>query len=413
MHQETIYKELIARSKSALRLGVSAYFLGVAVFYILGCFVGMNAGYGRELTRLDDDLWGIEECLYHVGITFTTVGYTDKLGTDEVHIYRDTSGHFVAYNSMDGHVSIEPGQSVDVGSLALVEDFTLWTTVATVLLAVVGMGIFVYAIGAITAFFVEGAYLEVTLTKRTRKRIKKLSNHVIVCGAEATGQHAVERFIAEHADMVAVDQDDENIEHLREHFPDVIYLRGDPTDPATLEAAGIHRAQGLVTTLLDDNDNLVVVVTARQENPDLRILSRASGLSEVSRLQHAGARQVVSPAFIGGLRLASEAIRPTVVRLLDAFMGHEEERKGYRFAGIRVGAESPLCGRTLAEVKFYDATKTRVLSLRYPGEQAFLYNPDPNVRLEAGTTIGVIGDDESLERVENFVTLGNGGGGAA
>jgi voltage-gated potassium channel len=158
-----------------------------------------------------------------------------------------------------------------------------------------------------------------------------------------------------------------------------------------------------VAALPDDNDNLVVVVTARQENPGAWILSRAESLEAESRLRKAGAQEVIAPSVIGGMRVASEAIRPTVVRFLDLALGHEEEKEGFRFAGLKVDHASPHVGKTLSECRFTETTGLRVLALRHLREPGFLYNPSPDSVLAPGTELAVVAGVAELDRAERFL----------
>src|SRR6185295_8361606 len=100
-------------------------------------------------------------------------------------------------------------------------------------------------------------------------------------------------------------------------FPLVPFLKEDFTDDDVLIKAGIDRAAGIVICTQLDKDLLVTTITARQLNPRIRIVARAVGDRVAERLRSAGADAVVSPALIGGMRMASELIRPSVVSFLD------------------------------------------------------------------------------------------------
>ncbi len=399
-----LYIGLLQRIWPGFRVGLLAYAFGVLGYYGIGCWTGMNARYGRDLLDRSDDVWTLQHCFYAAGITFTTIGYSDELGTDDVRIYRDpANGRHHVYNSHDGLVPPPGGDAVPVERLELVVDYSFLTTLATVGIALVGMGVFIYAISAVTAFFVDGVHLELQRVEKVRRRVARMKGHVIVCGASPTGLHTVHRFHDEGTAMVVVDPDPDHVEALLARFPGVLSIRGDPTDIEVLHRAGLDRAMGIVTTMGDDRDNLVVIVTARQENPALRILSRAESRESAARLLRAGASEVVAPSFIGGMRMASEAIRPSVVRLLDGFLGHDEDHGGFRFAGLRVGPGSPLRGCSLGETRFGEATGLRVVALRLPGERAFIYNPSPEVILVEGAELGVVADDEGLERARGVL----------
>src|SRR5262249_52690833 len=151
-----------------------------------------------------------------------------------------------------------------------------------------------------------------------RKQIARLEDHVIVCGAGSTGRQAIEELIDYDVPLVAIDLDQQHLEDLAEHFPDrITYLVGDATDDDVLEQAGLTRARGLITALASDKDNLYVVVSARQANPKARIVARGSDLHVLEKLRKAGADAVVSPNYIGGMRMVSELLRPQVVKFLD------------------------------------------------------------------------------------------------
>ena len=404
MQRKGVYAGLFERLRSGFTIAVFCYVLGVLAFYLIGCFTGMNARFGRRFEDPTDDVWTMRHCMYAVGITFTTVGYTDILGSDDVRVLRDprTGAHY-AYNSHDGLVPAPGSPPARIEDLLPVEDFSTFTSLATVVVAFAGMAAFVYSVGAITAFFVEGGYVEFRMQMRLQKQVAKLRGHVIVCGSGTLGLHAVERFLAEGTAILAVDHDDAHLVRLRERFPKVLYVRGEATDIEVLKEAGLAHARGIVATLPDDNDNLVVIVTARQENPRLRILTRAENREAAARLKRAGAHEVVAPSFIGGMRVASEAIRPTVVRFLDLALGHEEEKRGFRFTGLRIEEGSPHRGRTLGESQFGEATGLRVLALRAPGEAAFLYNPPPGIPLQEGTELAVVASDQEIEKARAFL----------
>src|SRR5512146_1810431 len=105
MQEKGVYAGLFERLRSGFTIALLCYVLGVLSFYMLGCVTGMNARWGRRFSDPTDDVWTMRHCLYAVGLTFTTIGYQDELGTDEVRVYRDPgTGAFYAYDSHDGLV---------------------------------------------------------------------------------------------------------------------------------------------------------------------------------------------------------------------------------------------------------------------------------------------------------------------
>jgi len=407
MDGKAAYAGLFERLRSGFSIALAGYVLGVLAYYGLGCFIGMNGGYGRDLRDPRDDMWTMRHCIYAVGISFTTIGYTDILGTDDVRVLEDpATGRLYGYNSHDGLVPAPGSPPARLEDLVIVEDFSLLSTATTLVVCFAGMAAIIYAVGAITAFFVGGGFLEMRARMRLLKAVARLDDHVIVCGAGSLGFHAVERFLAEGTPIVVVDNGEAHLDHLRARCPGVPYVRGDGTDLEVLRAAGLERARGVVASLPVDNDNLVVVVTTRQENPKARILARATDPDAAVRLRHAGAHRVVAPGVVGGMRVASEAIRPTVVRFLDLALGHEESGSGFQFTGIRVPEGGPHAGRTLGAVRFVEETGLRVIALRHPGESGFTYNPGPDAVLRAGTEVAVVAGAAELAKARAFLAGG-------
>lgn len=407
--EKSVYAGLFERLRSGFSIAMAGYVLGVLAFYLLGCLTGMNAGYGRSLQDPRDDIWSVHHCIYAVGISFASIGYSDILGTDDVRILENpATGKFYAYNSHDGLVPAPGSPPARMESLVVVEDYSMLATCATLVVCFGGMAAIIYAVGAITAFFVGGGFLEMRTQIRLQKEVARLHDHVIVCGAGSLGFHAVDRFVAEGTPILVVDNGDAHIAHMRSRYPRIPYIRGDGTDLEVLKKAGLEKARGVVASLPADNDNLVVVVTTRQENPRARILARASDPDAAGRLRRAGAHGVVAPGLVGGMRVASEAIRPTVVRFIDLAFGHEEEDRDFRFTGLKIPQGSPHAGRSLREIGFFEATGLRVIALRHPGEDSFVHNPGLDAVLRAGTAVAVVAGTAEMARARAFLT----GGGA-
>ena len=207
----------------------------------------------------------------------------------------------------------------------------------TVFLLIGGLGIFVYSVGVATAFIVEGQFREVFRRRKMEKSINKLSNHYIVCGIGDTGIHALEEMIQMNIDFVAIEQDQERINHEL-GTKDFLYVQGDATEDEVLIRAGVERARGLIASLSRDQDNLFVVLSAKQLNPRLKIASKAVEANSLSKLKQAGADEVVLSDYIGGMRLASTVTRPIVVNFLDIMLRSQETM---RFAASVIQSGTP------------------------------------------------------------------------
>ena len=267
----------------------------------------------------------------------------------------------------------------------------------TVFLLLGGLGIFVYSVGVATAFIIEGQFREVFKRRKMEKLINKLSNHYIVCGIGDTGVHALEEMLQMNMDFVVVESEQERIDHLLE-TKDFLYVHGDATEDEVLIRAGIENARGLVTSLSRDQDNLFVVLSAKQLNPGLKIASKAVEANSLSKLQQAGADEVVLSDYIGGMRLASTVTRPIVVNFLDIMLGSQETT---RFAESVIQPGTPLVGLTLGEARIPDRTNLMVVAV-HKRQGNFIYNPSGGLRLEAGDALIVIADNEQRQNLNKL-----------
>ena len=383
---ESLQSELARRGRSAFLLGAGVLALSTLGFYGLGCLTGMNAGYGKRLASLADDRWELSECVYASAVTLTTVGYQDILGTDRLELWRDAAGRHRWVSPTDGHE--DPG--FDETRASRVRDWSPLTRVASGLQAIVGIAFFLYVIAQVTSFFVEGAYEELRSARRARRRMARLRDHVILCGAGVTGRHAAAALLHAGVPCAAIEQDEAAVAQLRAAHPEVPVLRGDAVEEASLRAAGLPHARGVITSLGEDGMNVVVAVTARQLRPDLPVVSRGFGAVSARRLAAAGCA-VVTSGRLAAVRMASEMVRPTAVEFLDLVLG-PRDADALRLEDVPVGAA--FAGRTVGES---DGVGVVPLALRRASGAHTIYNPDDDDALAEGDQFTVIGTPAQLQ----------------
>jgi len=261
-----------------------------------------------------------------------------------------------------------------------------------------GVMITAYVFSSVTAFLVEGDYSDMFRRRKMLKRISVLKNHFVVCGLGDTGRHAVAELQKTGTPYVVIETHQENVNRFMEHaadvYKDMLWVIGDATDEEVLEQAGLSRASGLLTMLAADKDNLVVTVLARQKSPNIRIVARCTDLKFSERMQKAGANSVVSPNMIGGLRLASEVLRPHVVGFLDLMI--KEHSRTLRIEEILITETSPWVGKPLGQVQL--KTRFNLLPMAVKNAQGgadgkgFWVNPPDNITLKPGLVVIVMGD---------------------
>ncbi len=182
---------------------------------------------------------------------------------------------------------------------------------------------------------------------------------------------------------------------------DMLYIEGDAIEDATLNDAGIERAQGLICNLRDDKDNLFLTLTARSLNGELKIVTHALDPKSKEKLIKAGANNVVFPEQIGAFRMVSEVIRPTVVTFLDQMLKDTSTR---RVSEVYVPPESQVIGKEIANSSIYQKTGLNVIAIYEPdSENKFVHNPSQDHVIKSNSTLVVIGDVEQVENLEAFV----------
>lgn len=261
----------------------------------------------------------------------------------------------------------------------------------TIILILCGSATLIYGLSVLTAFIVEGELTDAIRRRKMKNAISRLDNHYIVCGMSATGKYVVEELLKTGRSFVVVDKDPERVRELSE--ANILNIEGDATHEAVLEAANIRRAAGLLSALHYDADNLFVVVTAKGLNPDLKIVAKAINEESERKLRQVGADRVVMPNFIGGLRMASEMIRPSVVSFLDNMLRVKDS--AIRVEEIHIPASSPLVGRSLADSGILDVDGVTVVALS-GGSGSYCFNPPRNRPLGTDDVVIVMGIVESI-----------------
>jgi len=267
--------------------------------------------------------------------------------------------------------------------------------VFTVLLLAGGFGVILVTATELARGIVEGELRGLLGQTRRSRMLDKLSGHEIVCGWGRMGQAVVDELRRARREVVTVEKHPDKLQQL--DAAGLLYVAGDATEEAVLRRAGVERARGLVACLNDDAHNVYTVLTARSLNPALFIVARASEPGAEARLLRAGADRVMNPYRLGGTRLAHMLAKPGVVDFLDVSL-RAEGGEQLVLEQLAVAPTGPLAGRSLAEVDVRRRFRVAVVSLQRGA--TLIPNPDPQMRLEAGDLLVVLGTRGDLDAFE-------------
>lgn len=301
--------------------------------------------------------WGFFDALYMTIITIATVGYS------EVHA-----------------ISV-PGRMF------------------TVALIILGVGYFLYVVGNIIQFLVEGRIRMVLGRRKLDTQINKLKGHYIICGYGRIGRVLTRFLIQRYLDVVVVERNKDRVERMDEDG--ILYLLGEATDEGLLERAGIDRAKALVTAVATDADNVFLVLIAKQLNPELYIVARAEQNMTKKTLLAAGANKVISPYDIGARRMAHAILRPTVIEFLE--LAFADENTDIQLEEILVHDGSRLEGLALKDSGIRQDLDL-IINVIKKTDGRMLFNPGADTTLEAGDTLVVMGRAVSLKQLERICT---------
>ena len=266
----------------------------------------------------------------------------------------------------------------------------------TIVLLMVGVGTFLYALSAGAKIILEGELQELFGRKRLEKKIKELKGHYIVCGYGRMGKIICRELKSKNVPFVAIER---NGDFLNNRSDELLGISGDATNDDTLMEAGIERAKGLISVLPNDALNLYVVLSARELNPNLHIVARAGEEGSENKLLRAGADKVVSPYNIGGLRIAHTILRPAVVDFIE--FATKTGNIELQMEEITISEGSRMENKSLDQCGIGRELGIIIVGIkRHTGEMRF--NPTSRSTIKAGDTLIALGEISKLKVLENM-----------
>ena len=340
------------RSKNESAKRIKHVFIVLALIIVIGT-IGFKIIGGEDTSMLD--------ALYMTAMTITTVGYGDVIGLD-----KHPLGKLFA-----------------------------------IVFMIAGTGTVLYLLTTFAAFMIGGE-LKKALRRRTmEKRIAKMHDHFIVCGIGMVGLYVVHELVITKVPLIAIDLDEGKMEFLKAHELNVDLLIGDATENEVLWDAMIEHAKGLFATTNSDNDNIVIALTAKQMNPSLRVVCRCNDTKNIDKIRRAGADAVVALNYIGGIRMASEMVRPTVTSFIDKMLRDNEAP--LRVEEINIPTNSPYIGRPVGDIDFKGIGNILVVAAR-TSDMEWIYNPYPGTVVQKDMSFIILATRQERDLLQALVS---------
>src|ERR1043166_7394843 len=284
-------------------------------------------------------------------------------------------------------------QTVTTGGFCYLAPRTIWGRAFATVFMLVGVGIVLYALTSAVQSIVQSEMVATFGQRRLSRKMSKLRNHFIICGAGRVGSHLIRSLQGSDETFIVIEKDPGRVAELIDLG--VVVLVRDATLEESLREAGVDHARGLAACLPDDADNVYVVLTARDLNPDLHIVARAAEEQAESKLIRAGANRVVAPTIIGGHRMAMALTKPAVDDFLGSITANKLE---LAFEQLEVDAGSSLTGQKLSETNIRSELDIVIVSIRR-SDGKILFNPSGEALIQNGDILIAIGHAESLMKL--------------
>lgn len=268
----------------------------------------------------------------------------------------------------------------------------------SVIMIFLGVGIVGYAFTTLVAMFVEGKVSDLWKGSKMDRKISALSDHYIICGSGELAEVIIKKFIDENLDFVVITDKREDLDDYSHH--NILVVEGQSTEESVLHHAGIEKAKGLVATMETEVDNIVTVLTARNLNNKIYIISNAITKSGNEKLLKVGANKTLSAIEISGNRMASLMIKPNIISFLDVVTRVGDVELDLEEVIVKKG--SYLENKTLIEAEIPRKTGLTVLAIKKIEDKKMLFNPPIDYTFKIGDVLIILGREEQVDKLRNL-----------
>jgi voltage-gated potassium channel len=265
---------------------------------------------------------------------------------------------------------------------------------------VFGMSAAFYTIGGLLQMLTEGELERALGHRRMTRDIRRLKDHIIICGFGRMGEILAAELERVQRPFVVIDNDPERI--LEAADRQYLCLSGDASEETTLREARVDHARAVVTGLPSDAANVFITLTSRNLNPQMQIVARAEHQSTEKKLRQAGADRVVMPAIVGARQMVRLLTRPSTADLIELVF--ETSFLDYELDEIAVTESSKMAGITVRETEAHRVHRLLVVGVK-DKEDHMVLNPDAEYVFKPGDIVIMMGHTEDIARFRDEFQL--------
>jgi trk system potassium uptake protein TrkA len=166
---------------------------------------------------------------------------------------------------------------------------------------------------------------------------------IVVAGAGKVGHHLVRALVADH-EVLIIEIDPARVEFIAADLGPEVIMQGDAADAATMERAGMERADLVVAVTGDDEDNLTVCQIAKAKFSVPRAVARINNPQNESLFRNLGIDATVSATNLIMGHIEQELPWRGLIPVLTL------QARGLEIVEVRVPREASIVGRQIRQL---------------------------------------------------------------
>jgi|SRR6056297_2539204 len=206
--------------------------------------------------------------------------------------------------------------------------------------------------------------------------------YLIIVGAGDIGSQLIEIATQNTNDVVVIEKDEQRAERASREF-DCLVLHDDATDIATLEDAGVNRADALISTTDQDATNIMVCLLG-QEADVPSLVSVVHNPEHMNIFRQIGVNVIENPQRLIAEYLYRAVKRPSI----KDYMRLGEHAEVFE---ITVDPYAPIAGQTLAEAAEEGVLDEGLLVVAIERDDAVI-TPSGTTTIEGGDLVTVFSE---------------------